>query len=214
MKQTQGLKVEECYKYSRTEEGTAPGAVNVYKVEAAKLSPDLRSKRPRKIFISINGTRFNGGADYICIVYEASKEKNKATVTLTLCMGFQDLCENIYYDALKMAQVTALTPLKLATVLALLLLLSAPCVSDLASFSRDVPGPFAAKFTRLWYLKNAWRGDFEKVNALHRKYGMSLFRLLPDTEGSVVRIAPNEYSIDGLEAVKVIYGHSSHFVKV
>ncbi|KEF54568.1 uncharacterized protein A1O9_09010 [Exophiala aquamarina CBS 119918] len=30
---------------------------------------------------------------------------------------------------------------------------------------RDVPGPLATRFTRLWYLKNVWRGDFEKVNA-------------------------------------------------
>lgn len=37
---------------------------------------------------------------------------------------------------------------------------------------RDVPGPFAARFTRLWYLKNVWRGDFEKVNVrLHDRYG-------------------------------------------
>ncbi len=37
---------------------------------------------------------------------------------------------------------------------------------------RTVPGPFFARFTRLWYLRKVWRGDFEKTNiALHKKYG-------------------------------------------
>jgi hypothetical protein len=37
---------------------------------------------------------------------------------------------------------------------------------------RSVPGPFLARFTRLWYLRKVWRGDFEKTNiALHKKYG-------------------------------------------
>ena len=32
--------------------------------------------------------------------------------------------------------------------------------------------------------------------------------------GAIVRIAPNEYSIDDPDAVKVIYGHGTNFVKV
>ncbi|KAJ9608403.1 hypothetical protein H2200_007391 [Cladophialophora chaetospira] len=67
---------------------------------------------------------------------------------------------------------------------------------------RTVPGPFLARFTKLWYLRNVWRGDFEKTNvALHKKHG------------SVVRIAPNYYSIDDADAIKTIYGHGTHFVK-
>jgi hypothetical protein len=73
----------------------------------------------------------------------------------------------------------------------------------LATPLRDIPGPFAARFTRLWYLKNVWRGDFEKVNVrLHDRYG------------PIVRIAPNEYSIDDSEAIKIIYGHGTGFTKV
>lgn len=73
----------------------------------------------------------------------------------------------------------------------------------LATPLRDLPGPFAARFTRLWYLKNVWRGDFEKVNVrLHDRYG------------PIVRIAPNEYSIDDSEAIKIIYGHGTSFTKV
>jgi hypothetical protein len=68
---------------------------------------------------------------------------------------------------------------------------------------RDVDGPFIARFTRLWYLKKIFEGRFELVNiALHKKYG------------SVVRIAPNVYSIDDADCAKVLYGHGSKFVKV
>ncbi|KAK5058837.1 hypothetical protein LTR84_011101 [Exophiala bonariae] len=72
----------------------------------------------------------------------------------------------------------------------------------LATPLRDLPGPFTARFTRLWYLKNVWRGDFEKVNVrLHQRYG------------PIVRIAPNEYSIDDADAIKIIYGHGTSFTK-
>ncbi|CZR62536.1 related to pisatin demethylase cytochrome P450 [Phialocephala subalpina] len=67
---------------------------------------------------------------------------------------------------------------------------------------RSVPGPPLARFSRLWYLKHVWNGRFEQVNIeLHRRFG------------SIVRIAPNEYSIDDAEAVKIIYGHGASFVK-
>lgn len=37
---------------------------------------------------------------------------------------------------------------------------------------RSLPGPFLARFSRLWYLGRVWRGDFHKENvALHRQYG-------------------------------------------
>lgn len=37
---------------------------------------------------------------------------------------------------------------------------------------RDVPGPFFARFTRFWHLREVWHGTFPMTNAkLHRKYG-------------------------------------------
>jgi hypothetical protein len=68
---------------------------------------------------------------------------------------------------------------------------------------RKVPGPIFARFTRLWYIKTLYNGNFELVNVgLHKAYG------------PVVRIAPNQYSIDDLDSAKVIYGHGSNFIKV
>ncbi|KAJ5249061.1 hypothetical protein N7468_000512 [Penicillium chermesinum] len=67
---------------------------------------------------------------------------------------------------------------------------------------RRIQGPFLARFTRLWLVKQAWYGDFHKVNVeLHRRYG------------PVVRIRPNEYSIDNPSAVKPLYGAGTKFIK-
>lgn len=42
----------------------------------------------------------------------------------------------------------------------------------LASPLRDVPGPFLARFTRLWKLYTIYSGRFEQINILlHKKYG-------------------------------------------
>lgn len=68
---------------------------------------------------------------------------------------------------------------------------------------RKVPGPFLARFTRLWYFHKVWQGKFEEVNiALHKQHG------------PVVRLAPNMYSIDDVKAAKEVYGHGNAFVKV
>jgi hypothetical protein len=55
----------------------------------------------------------------------------------------------------------------------------------------------------------------EKTNiALHRKYGIpSCPSKETNITGKIVRIAPNEVSIDDPEAVKVIYGHATEFIK-
>ncbi|PVH85443.1 cytochrome P450 [Cadophora sp. DSE1049] len=67
---------------------------------------------------------------------------------------------------------------------------------------RHIPGPFWARFTRWWKLIEIYGGEFEKRNIeLHRRYG------------PVVRIAPDEYSIDDPEATKEIYGLGGNFVK-
>jgi hypothetical protein len=58
----------------------------------------------------------------------------------------------------------------------ILLLLSLWVAYKFTSILRDplrtVPGPFVARFTRLWYLSKVWQGTFEKTNiALHKKHG-------------------------------------------
>jgi hypothetical protein len=68
---------------------------------------------------------------------------------------------------------------------------------------RDIPGPFLARFTRLWYFIEIYMGSFELTEIeLHKKYG------------PIVRIAPHEYSIDDVEAAKTIYGLGNNFPKV
>lgn len=59
---------------------------------------------------------------------------------------------------------------------------------------RHIPGPFLARFTRAWYCWKIYEGNFERTNQqLHTRYG------------PIVRIAPHEYSIDDVDAAKVIY---------
>ncbi|TGO13465.1 hypothetical protein BTUL_0069g00320 [Botrytis tulipae] len=59
---------------------------------------------------------------------------------------------------------------------------------------RHIPGPFLARFTRAWYFWKIYEGNFERTNKqLHNRYG------------PIVRIAPHEYSIDDVDAAKVIY---------
>jgi len=82
---------------------------------------------------------------------------------------------------------------------------------------RTLPGPRWARFSRLWYLKAAWAGDFEQTNInLHERYGRVLnLNLWLSTYGlgPIVRIAPGEYSIDDPNAIKIVYGSGSKFVK-
>ncbi|KAI4599462.1 hypothetical protein KJ359_001904 [Pestalotiopsis sp. 9143b] len=72
----------------------------------------------------------------------------------------------------------------------------------LSSPLRTIPGPFAARFTDLWYLLKVRRRNFEVANKkLHDKYG------------PIVRYGPNRYSFSSLDAGKIIYGHASPFPK-
>ena len=67
---------------------------------------------------------------------------------------------------------------------------------------RRFPGPFWASITRWWLVHQIFRGDHEKVMLrLHRKYG------------PIIRISPFEVAISDLEAIKIIYGHTSNFTK-
>lgn len=68
---------------------------------------------------------------------------------------------------------------------------------------RSVPGPFFAKFTRIWYFRAVNSRSFHEINIqLHREHGC------------VVRIAPNEYSIDDPGAASTIYRSRDQLVKV
>ncbi|KAM0480168.1 hypothetical protein ACHAPX_003993 [Trichoderma viride] len=71
-----------------------------------------------------------------------------------------------------------------------------------SSSTRHLPGPFWARFTRLWYFERVALGGFERENiTLHRKHG------------PIVRIAPNMFSIDSPESVNTIYGIGSKLPK-
>ena len=68
---------------------------------------------------------------------------------------------------------------------------------------RDIPGPPFAKYTRFWLCKAINSRKYHEINVnIHRKYG------------PIVRISPNEYSIDDLEASKIIYRSHEQLVKV
>ncbi|KAL4793892.1 pisatin demethylase [Aspergillus venezuelensis] len=65
-----------------------------------------------------------------------------------------------------------------------------------------VPGPWLARWTRFWEWSHLRNGKLEyDTIRLHQRYG------------SVVRIAPNRYSISSPDAVQHIYGHTSRFTK-
>lgn len=67
---------------------------------------------------------------------------------------------------------------------------------------RGIPGPPAARFTKLWYAARLARGDFQHDNiALHRRYG------------PLVRVGPNFVSFDDPAALKTVYGIASRFPK-
>ena len=67
---------------------------------------------------------------------------------------------------------------------------------------RSVPGPFSARFGRLYFFAHVARGRWEHDNiALHRKYG------------PVVRVGSDLYSIDSPEVTKKVYGIGSNFPK-
>lgn len=67
---------------------------------------------------------------------------------------------------------------------------------------RDIPGPFLAKFSNLWYLYECRRGRrYATVKELHDKYG------------KLLRIQPNHVSIADPETIPVIYGHGTGFLK-
>ncbi|KAF2689030.1 pisatin demethylase [Lentithecium fluviatile CBS 122367] len=83
-------------------------------------------------------------------------------------------------------------------IAALVLLGLGSFTKGLLSPLRTVPGPFLARFTRLWEIHAVRSRDFATYNiALHKKYG------------SIVRLAPNRYSLNDADAGKWILGHKT-----
>lgn len=67
---------------------------------------------------------------------------------------------------------------------------------------QDVPGPFLAKFTNLWYLYECRLcRRYLTVHEAHAKYG------------KLVRVTPNQVSIADPDAIPIIYGHGTGFLK-
>ncbi|KAJ6002119.1 hypothetical protein N7499_002016 [Penicillium canescens] len=73
---------------------------------------------------------------------------------------------------------------------------------SLTSPLKNIPGPFWARFSNLWYFNRVRHGQFEHDNIkLHKQYG------------PIVRVAPNHYSISDAAAIKTVYGTGSKFAK-
>lgn len=84
---------------------------------------------------------------------------------------------------------------------ALVLYYLAPYFTSYATL-RDLPGPFAARFSNLWLLLQARRGKrYESVDQAHKQYG------------KLVRIQPNHVSIADASAIPIVYGHGNGFLK-
>ncbi|KAF9889804.1 hypothetical protein FE257_006894 [Aspergillus nanangensis] len=65
-----------------------------------------------------------------------------------------------------------------------------------------IPGPWLARFTRLWELREVLRGHFERTNIdLHKQHG------------PIVRISPSKFSISDPTAVKTLYAAGTKFAK-
>jgi cytochrome P450 len=80
-------------------------------------------------------------------------------------------------------------------------------VSTLRDPLRDIPGPFLARFTKLWYLANVYKGSHEQdAISLHRRYARPGEHFAP-----IVRLGPNMYSIKTPE--KIVYGIGSKMPK-
>jgi hypothetical protein len=68
---------------------------------------------------------------------------------------------------------------------------------------KQMPGPFLAKFTDLWRLSHAYKGDlFRKYQELQQKYG------------NYVRIGPNTILISESDVFQQVMGAKGEFPKV
>src|ERR1700753_1301501 len=68
---------------------------------------------------------------------------------------------------------------------------------------KDVPGPFWARFTKIWYLRIIWSGKAHHINIdLHKKYAQS-----GESHARIVRLGPKLFSIAAPE--RAVYGIGS-----
>lgn len=68
---------------------------------------------------------------------------------------------------------------------------------------RWVPGPFSSRFTKVYVIRKAFKGELHTAyRDLHRKYG------------SVVRVGPNEVIVSDTSAIPKLYGVDNNFAKV
>ena len=85
---------------------------------------------------------------------------------------------------------------------------------------RNIPGPWLAKFSRIWLFNAINSRKFQTINLeIHRKYGQIIEINSEETSshaliGPTVRISPNEVSIDDFDASKIIYRSRDEIVKV
>jgi hypothetical protein len=76
-------------------------------------------------------------------------------------------------------------------------------LSELSSGLRSVPGPFLARFSNVYIARQVSHGRCHTLfNELHAEYG------------PIVRTAPNKILIGDPDAVPIIYGTTSKFLKV
>ena len=76
-------------------------------------------------------------------------------------------------------------------------------IKTLRSDLSNIPGPWLAKYTRLWRLYDVYQGDSHHTSIrLHRQHG------------SLVRIGPNHVSVADPNAIPIIYGLKTKFTKV
>ncbi|KAF2172362.1 hypothetical protein M409DRAFT_63075 [Zasmidium cellare ATCC 36951] len=67
---------------------------------------------------------------------------------------------------------------------------------------QDVPGPILAKFSTLWYMYECRRcRRYLTVHKLHEKYG------------KFVRVQPDHVSVADPDAIPIVYGHGTGFLK-
>lgn len=109
----------------------------------------------------------------------------------------------------------------------LVLVVTSSVLLRLLRYFRDpeqrLPGPLAARFSKLWYFRHLYAGNFHETNlALHRNHGEHpparprtlLMCIMTDGQvGKIVRLAPNTYSIDDPGATKTLYGPGTRFIK-
>ncbi|KAI3340503.1 cytochrome P450 [Ustulina deusta] len=94
------------------------------------------------------------------------------------------------------------SPLTLAAALVAIVAYYAYTYFVTYSHLRDVPAPFPAQLTNWWLLYVCRRGKrYLIVDEVHKRLG------------TVVRIQPNHISVADDEAIQIIYGHGSGFLK-